>query len=134
MSFWDSLMGRSRPKAPVSKPLTSKNYYLGLGSVEAAFKAVDEMSFCKVLNRNTGEIRVVGADRIRVVVGPADADNATQRTQDTLLWFGGAFTSEEMAEIEQLAKHSDPRALKKVAVFVATMAAQAKGTHYILGQ
>ena len=138
MPFWNPF-GRSKketpenktapikapaPKAPASNTLTSRNFYLGVASVEAAFNAVDELSFCEVLNRHTGQIRIQNDNRIQVVVGPADGDSVAVRTEDTLLWIGGQFTPDEMAQIEGLAKHSNPRALKKVAVFVAGMAAQ----------
>ena len=113
------------------------NYYLGVKKIKDAANALDELSFFKVLDVSTMQVRITNDNRIYLRVGPASSDD--DMSKGVMIWIGGSFTISEMNEIEKLARLADNSVTTMVAEFVAkqAIAMQSKGasaSHRILGQ
>ncbi len=79
--------------------MESKTYYLGVNSIEKAMDVVDILSFCTVVDRRNVQIQITNSDRIRVGIRP------NENPEGAILFITGAFTNEEMREIETLSKY-----------------------------
>lgn len=117
--------------------MTSMNYYLSVKTIQDAANAIDSLSFMKVLDQSTLQVQITNDDRIKLSVGPAAKDN--DFSKGLMIYFGGNFTSDEMHEIEGLAKFVDKSVTSHVAEFVTRQAVdlQSKGIsaiHQILGK
>jgi len=113
------------------------NYYLGVKSLANAADAINELFFMKVLDISTFQVQIKNIDHIKMSVGPASSDN--DMSKGVMLYIGGKFTPEEMAEISKMSRHSDKFVTEMVSVFVAgqSVMMQNKGisaAHTILGQ
>ena len=106
------------------------NYYLGVKSLQDAQYAIDKLS--------TGiHSQIQSKGRIKMTVGPASADN--DMTKGVMIWIGGEFTQEEIAEIGNLSGLADKSVTDLIMAFVAKQAVNMRNqglssSHTILGQ
>lgn len=110
--------------------MTYMNYYLGVQSLQDAQYAIDKLS-------SGIHSQIQSKSRINMTVGPASADN--DMTKGVMIWIGGEFTQNEMAEIDSLGGLADNLVTDLVVAFVAKQAVNMRSqdlssSHTILGQ
>jgi len=116
--------------------MTNANYYLGVETINDAANAIDSLSFMKVLDKATLQVRITNDDRIKLSVGPAAKND--DLSKGLMIYLGGMFTDAEINEIKSLSRLANGRVTNMVAEFVARQAVslQKQGsfaTHIILG-
>lgn len=112
------------------------NYYLVVKAIQDAAKAIDTLSFMKVIDPSILSVQITNIDRINLTVGPASKDD--DFSKGVMIYIGGRFTPDEMKEIEGMSKHADKSVTRMVAKFVAKQAVSFQNqdksaTHMLLG-
>lgn len=74
------------------------NYYLVVKAIQDAAKAIDTLSFMKVIDPSILSVQITNIDRINLTVGPASKDD--DFSKGVMIYIGGRFTPDEMKEIE----------------------------------
>ena len=79
--------------------MEKKTYFLGVDSIDTALNVIDTLSFFTVVDRKTVQIKYAHEDRMSLGIHP-NKDPA-----GAIVFFTGAFTLQETAEIKALAKY-----------------------------
>lgn len=97
--------------------LTSIAYYLGAESYETLCDAIDNLSFCHIIDRQIGEYRLTNEDRVTLKI-----IKIPEPPYGAILFLAGLFTNEERSEIANLGKYDSEAMSKEVGKFVAEIA------------
>lgn len=80
--------------------METKTFYLGVDSTETALKVIDSLSFFKVVNMKTAQVKYNHEDRMSLGI------HSINEPKGAIIFITGAFTHKESAEIEDLAEYS----------------------------
>ena len=116
-----------------SKEVEKKTYYLGVDSIKAAINTIDILSFFTVVDKKTAQVKYAHEGRMAVGIHPI------KDPAGAVVFITGAFTPQEMNEIEALSQY-EHIPLRKAVSNVVTQTiidSEKKGvrtTHQILGK
>ncbi|MFC2135874.1 hypothetical protein ACFLTH_14760 [Bacteroidota bacterium] len=83
--------------------METKTYYLGVDSSDTALKLIDSLSFFKVVDMKTAQVKYDHEDRMSLGI------HSIKKPEGAIIFFTGSFTPKETAEIKALAKYNyDP--------------------------
>lgn len=116
-----------------NQQMERKSYYLGVNSIDAAVEAIGSLSFFTVIDKKSAQFKYAHEGRMSVGILPI------KDPVGAVFFVTGTFTTEEMSEIEALAKHEYAPLSEAVSDVVAQtmLDLDKKGlrmTHQILGK